>query len=243
MLFNDIYQLMLLLSISSTLIVIITTVHQICIKHIASRKTLSYNLYSAHRNIWIDAVAQVVIFLLFDWHIAVLLWVVTIPLSLYFFKYLYKSKACIKKHSLFEQKFQIAPQKAVMQSKTYRTYKAQREKNEDRSILFNTAVSNPGYHVSWLSVHLAAPALLWISILLKKMALLPELPCGSLFEQILYDIFCSYGVCSLAYWGGYLIEGTHYRFENWRRWYHVLYFAFCIIWWTLFALVEWHRFS
>lgn len=241
MLFDDICQFLLLLLIISIFVIVIKTLNQIRIKKFLQKKSISYDLYSALHFVWIDATVQTIIFLMFDWHISALLWLTTIPLSLWLFKYLYKNKIFVKKYNVFTEKFSVSPQN---NTKTKVDILLQRElrKEEyiDRPILFNTVISNPIYHISWLSVHLSAPALIWISIFLESTTLLPSISFSSTLDQMLYDVLCSYGACSIIYWIGYAIDSMGFRYKNWRRWYHVIYFVFLIIWWTLFVLVELH---
>ena len=246
MIFNDIWQIIPLLLIISVLVIGIKTIHQTKIKKIFSQRNVSYGLYSAHRFVWIDATAQTIIFLMFDWHISALLWIATIPLNLWLFKFMYKKETSVKKYTELMQKFQVnlrnnAKTRTHTEILLHRHF--QEKECKYRAILFNTAVTNPKSHISWLYIHLSAPALIWITIFLEKTSLLPALNFSSKLEQILYDLLCSYGTCAIIYWIGYIIESSYFRYGNWRRWYHIIYFVFLIIWWMLFLLIELHMFS
>lgn len=241
MLFNDLRQLLILLLICMLAILAIKAAHQIAINRYAKRKSISFGLYSAYRYLLIDAIAQVFIFLFFDWHIALVLWLVTIPLGFWLFAFLQKTEIYAKKYNRFVKK-QCAPDipQDKMEQQAVRRWEHQYRQQEDVqfSLLYNTAISTPTHHINWLSIHLSAPLLLWISIILEEASLLPAPSLTSSFGRILYDILCSHGICSIVYWGGYIGDALHYRYDGWLRWYHIGYSVFWIIWWVAFVFVE-----
>lgn len=246
MLFDDLHQFLYILPSILTVIFAAKFAHQISITRHAKKEPISYELYIAYRNVWLDALTQSLIFLIFDWYIAALLWLVSILSNFLLFVFLQKRSFYASGYRNFKKREEnISEQKTSFHSQITRAreYFSSSEKGGIRSFFHGTAVSTPKYHVSWLSIHLSAPALLWIRILYTEASLLSSVSCSTVFGQITYDILCSYGICALVYWGGYIADAIHYRFDGWRRWYHIGYSIFFAIWWILFVLIELHIFA
>lgn len=245
MLFKDLRQLIILILIIFVIVAVIQSIRQLIVKRIYRKGLLSYNVYSALNFLCIDAIIQTIIFLLFDWYISVIMWILTIPLCVLLFVFLYKSKYSENKYKYTTQEFQNRNQDALKPQKTAILLYNNLGKKEytNSSFLFHTATFNPKSCICWLYVHLSAPALIWINILLEQIGMLPQLTFSNTFVTIFYDMLCSYGLCSIVYWVGYLLYPMSIRYENWRRWYHIIYFVFYVIWWFFFILIEIHMFN
>ena len=244
--FESLCQLIIIFLIISIIVAIILAIRQLMIKKIKCKGLLSYNAYLSLNFLCIDAVIQAIVFLIFDWYISVIVWILSIPLYLSIFSFLYKIRHGETRYKITTQEIKKGKQK-VPKSQTKPLilygYSFENKDPDYRSFLLHTAVLNSKSCICWLYIHLGAPAFIWINILLEKAGLLPQLILPNTSIEIFYDIVCSYGFCSIVYWIGYLLYPMSIRYENWRHWYHIMYFVFYAIWWFIFVLIETHRFN
>lgn len=245
MLFKDLRQLIILIFIILIIVSITEAIRQLMIKRIGRKGLLSYNVYLSLNFLCIDLVTQAIIFLIFDWYISVIAWILSVPLYLLIYTFLYKTNYSANRYEITTRELGKEKQNDT-KPQTKSSLLGNSFENKDsnyRSFFFHTAVLNPKSCICWFYVHLSAPALIWINILLQQTGLLPSLILPNTLVSIFYDIICSYGFCSIVYWLGYLLYPMSIRYENWRHWYHIIYFVFYAIWWFFFILIEAHMFN
>lgn len=232
-----------------------------CKRLFGMAEEFTYEMYLAILCIHLVAAQQMIVFLLLDWHLAVVAWIVCLPLNIRAIKRLYEHKTVRENYEKFCEEATVVDDAAEQSvyyegkflSKRYVDKKAEEYRREwkkweflsvddVREKKYGWVIVNAYHRFDWIWYHICGPCYIVVTWIVT----------GALgdgytswlgnpgYERIIYDAIHWYGIAALGYLVVYwLAKRDPIRIEEgWRVMFHVGTVAILLVWWIIFVRLQ-----